>query len=83
MEEEIHNQDAFRQKLVGKLIFVKIDLPLGTQPDEATRKLLQQYNVKGVPSIIILSPEGTELARFRYQQISPDQYADLVSKAIN
>lgn len=83
MEDEIHNQDAFRQKMVGKFIFVKIDLPVGGQSSETTKKLLQQYNIQGVPSIIILSPQGTELGRFRYQRISPDQYADLVSSCVH
>lgn len=81
MEKDIHSQDTFRQKTVGKFIFVKIDLPAGSQPDDATKKLLSTYNIRGVPAIIILSPEGQELGRFRYQQIPAGQYADLVLQA--
>lgn len=81
MEKDIHSQDAFRQKTVGKFIFVKVDLPAGTQPDEATKKLLSDYNIRGVPAVVILSPDGQELGRFRYQQIPPGQYADLVLQA--
>lgn len=81
MDREIHNQDAFRQKTVGKFIFVKIDLPAGSQPSDALRKTLNTYQIQGVPSVIILSADGEELARFRYQQMSPDLYADLVLKA--
>jgi protein disulfide-isomerase len=81
MDREIHNQDAFRQKTVGKMLFVKIDLPAGSQPNEATRILLDKYNVHGVPTVVLLSPNGDELARFRYQQMPPDQYADIVLKA--
>ncbi len=81
MDREIHNQDAFRQKTVGKFLFVKIDLPAGSQPSEQTKALLNTYHIQGVPSVIILSSEGKELARFRYQQMSPDHYADLVLEA--
>lgn len=81
MDRELHNQDAFRQKTVGKFHFVKIDLPAGSQPSEKVKALLDTYHVQGVPTVIILSPDGEELARFRYQQMSPDQYADLVIEA--
>jgi protein disulfide-isomerase len=80
MDREIHNQDAFRQKTVGKVLFVKIDLPAGTQPSEKIRNLLDTYKVHGVPTVVILSPSGDELGRFRYQQMPPEEYADAVLK---
>jgi protein disulfide-isomerase len=80
MDREIHNQDAFRQKTVGKLLFVKIDLPAGTQPSEKVKNLLEKYKVNGVPTIVILSPSGDELGRFRYQQMPPEDYAEAVMK---
>jgi protein disulfide-isomerase len=78
MDREIHNQDAFRQKTVGKLLFVKIDLPAGTQPSEGVKNLIEKYKVNGVPTVVILSPSGDELGRFRYQQMPPEEYADAV-----
>ena len=81
MDRELHNQDAFRQKTVGKFHFVKIDLPAGSQPSESIKALLDMYKIQGVPTVVILSPEGKELARFRYQQMSPDEYADAVIHA--
>ena len=80
MDREIHNQDAFRQKTVGKLLFVKIDLPAGTQPSEKVRNLLEKYKVNGVPTVVILSPAGDELGKFRYQQMPPEDYAEAVLK---
>jgi thiol:disulfide interchange protein len=81
MEADFHNQDAFRQKTVGKFVFIKIELPAGGSASDLTKNLMQKYNVKGVPCIIVLSPDGKELGRFRYQKITPDQYADLVINA--
>jgi protein disulfide-isomerase len=81
MDREIHNQDAFRQKTVGKFHFVKIDLPAGAQPNEKVKNLVDSYHIQGVPTVIILSPDGKELSRFRYQPISPDKYAEAVLEA--
>ena len=81
MDREIHNQDAFRQKTVGKMLFVKVDLPAGSQPNETTKALLDTYHVHGVPTVVILSSDGEELARFRYQQMPPEQYADIILAA--
>ena len=80
MDREIHNQDAFRQMTVGKVLFVKIDLPAGTQPSEKVRNLLEKYKVNGVPTVVILSPTGDELGRFRYQQMPPEDFAEAVLK---
>ena len=82
MEKELHEQDSFRQKLVGKFLFVKVDLPAGAQPSENVKNLMKKYNIRGVPTVLILSPEGQELARFRYQKIEPEAYADLVVNSL-
>lgn len=82
MEKDLHNKDEFRQQLVGKVIFLKLDLPAGTHPDEKTQKLLSTYNVRGVPTVVILSQDLKELARFQYQQMPAGDYAKLVLKAI-
>lgn len=82
MEKELHEQDAFRQRVVGKFLFVKIDLPAGAQPSEKVKNLMATYNIRGVPTVVILSPDGAEVARFRYQKITPEAYGDLVQKAI-
>ena len=81
MEKEIHNQDGFRQKVVGKFLFVKVDIPAGSPPSDETKALLEKYAIRGVPTVVILSPEGKELARFRYQQATPEEYAELVLEA--
>ena len=81
MDREIHNQDGFRQKTVGRFLFVKVDLPAGAQPNEKVQKLIDRYKVHGVPTVVILSPAGDELARFRYQQMAPEEYADAVLTA--
>jgi len=82
MDKEIHNQDSFRQKMVGKFIFVRVDLPAGSPPTDKVKELLSSYHVKGVPTVLVISPDGNELSRFRYRQISPEAYADVVIESI-
>jgi len=67
--------------MVGKFLFVHVDLPAGSAPNEQTKALLETYHVKGVPTVLIVSPDGEELARFRYRQIPPEEYADIVIEA--
>ena len=69
MDQDIHNQDAFREKMIGRVLFVKVDLPGGVRPDKKTEELLKKYDVVGVPTVVLLSPTAQELGRFRYQQI--------------
>lgn len=83
MDKDLHNTDDFRQLLVGKIVFVKADLPAGTRPDERIQKLMSTYHVRGVPTVIILSPDLKEITRFQYQQIQPKEYAQLVLQAIS
>lgn len=81
MDQELHNADEFRQKTVGKFLFVRIELPAGSQPSDEVKQLLAKYHVTGVPTAILLSPDGAEISRFRYQQITPEAYAELLLKA--
>ena len=49
-----------RQRLVG-FIPVKLDM---TKKNEATQAAQKKYGILGMPTVLILSPEGTELGRF-------------------
>ncbi len=81
MDREIHNSDEFRQKTVGKCLFVRVELPAGGQPTDEVKQLLENYHISSVPTAVLLSPDGEEITRFRYQQIAPSDYADLLLNA--
>ena len=81
MDREIHNSDEFRQKTVGKCLFVRVELPAGGQPTDEVKQLLENYHISSVPTAVLLSPNGEEITRFRYQQIAPSDYADLLLNA--
>ena len=51
------------------MVMIKIDLSSGA--DEVARKLLQKYQVKGVPTVIFLDSEGRERGDLRLVDYLP------------
>lgn len=65
--KDVFEQSAFEDYAKDKLVLVKLDFPRRKEQDpalkERNQKLSTQYGVEGFPTIILLSPEGKELAR--------------------
>jgi protein disulfide-isomerase len=65
--KDVFEQAAFEDYAKDKLVLVKLDFPRREEQDpaikERNQKLSTQYGVEGFPTIILLSPEGKELAR--------------------
>jgi len=65
--KDVFEQTAFEDYAKDKLVLVKLDFPRRKEQDpalkERNQKLSTQYGVEGFPTIILLSPEGKELAR--------------------
>lgn len=66
--------------LLEKMVPVKIDATTST---EAVEKVLQQYSVIGLPTLIILSPEGEEIHELRMiGDITAEQLAKNLRSAL-
>ena len=65
--KDVFEQSAFEDYAKDKLVLVKLDFPRRKEQDpaikERNQKLSTQYGVEVFPTIILLSPEGKELAR--------------------
>ena len=65
--KDVFEQAAFEDYAKDKLVLVKLDFPRRKEQDpaikERNQKLSTQYGVEVFPTIILLSPEGKELAR--------------------
>jgi len=65
--KDVFEQASFEDYAKDKLVLVKLDFPRRKEQDpalkERNQKLSTQYGVEGFPTIILLSPEGKELAR--------------------
>jgi len=61
--------DAEVRKALKQFIPVKLDL---TRENDVSRDLRKKYRVMGMPTVLVLSPEGRELGRFE-GYMPPDQ----------
>jgi thioredoxin-related protein len=65
--KDVFEQAAFEDYAKEKLVLVKLDFPRrkeqAPEVKERNQQLAAQYEVQGFPTIILLSPDGKELAR--------------------
>jgi thiol:disulfide interchange protein DsbD len=65
-----------------QFIMIKVDVTKGGNPDH--EKLLEQYNVKGVPTIVFIDSEGKERTNLRLVDfLSPEPFLSRMSNLIN
>lgn len=67
MDKQVFSTDAFQKFAASDLVFVKLDFPRAKAQSAEVKarneKLAEQFKVEGFPTVILLSPEGKELAR--------------------
>ncbi len=83
---EIFSTPEFAAIAGNKFIFMEVDFPMNEELPmaivEQNEKLKDQYNVKGFPTVIIVSPAGQTLATTGYQSGGGASYANmLISQA--
>ncbi|MHC4269867.1 MAG: thioredoxin family protein [Planctomycetota bacterium] len=87
LEKEVFSQDAFKEFAEENLVCVLIDFPQAKkQPKELKQQnkdLARKYDIKGYPTIIILSPDGKPVGKTGYLQGGPWEYARHLKKIID
>ena len=65
--KDVFEQPAFADFAKDKLVLVKLDFPRSKpqapEIKERNQQLAAQYKVQGFPTVILLGPDGKELAR--------------------
>ncbi|PKN71366.1 MAG: thioredoxin [Candidatus Cloacimonetes bacterium HGW-Cloacimonetes-3] len=78
LSKEVFTEEVFLKYAKENLVLLKLDFPksIAQTPEEkaANDKLSKQFKITGFPTIILLSPEGTELARTGYQPGGANAY---------
>ncbi len=86
LEKEVFSQDAFKDFAEKNLVCVLVDFPRAKEQTEELKKqnlnLERKYDIKGYPTIIILSPDGKPVAKTGYLQGGPWEYARHLKKII-
>jgi len=71
---------AIVKEAAKKFMMIKVDLTQGGNP--LYERLLKQYEVKGVPTIVFLSPQGEEQHRLRLvDYLPPDRFLKHMAEA--
>lgn len=71
MDKNVFSKEAFLSGAQKDFILVKIDIPQGDPELSAkNEKVLDAYNVMGVPTVLLLDAEGKEFSRFSASQFN-------------
>jgi thioredoxin-related protein len=86
LEKEVFSQDAFKDFAKENLVCVLVDFPRAKEQSKELKQqnmdLARKYDIKGYPTVIILSPDGEPVAKTGYLQGGPWEYARHLKKII-
>ena len=71
LDKEVFSEPSFQAYAAQNLIFVEVDFPRNksqsAEVKERNQKLQQKYGVRGYPTLIVLNPQGSQVAQLGYQ----------------
>jgi protein disulfide-isomerase len=86
LDEEVFSKKEFKEYAKENLVCVTVDFPRRKKQDEKLKQrnaeLAEKYEVRGFPSIIILSPEGDLVNRTGYRDGGAAKYVDSLKEMI-
>ncbi len=86
LEKEVFSQNAFKDFAEENLVCVLVDFPRAKEQSKELKKqnmeLTRKYDIKGYPTIVILSPDGKPVGMTGYLQGGPWEYARHLKKII-
>lgn len=86
LEREVFTQVEFQQYAQQNLVCVTLDFPrqkqLPLEERTQNRKLQREYDVKGFPTIIVLSPSGKYVGKTGYRRGGAVEYVEHLKEMI-
>ena len=80
MSKEILDTKEFTQTLGNEFVFVHVDFPkkspLDAQTQQQNKELADTYNVKGFPTVVVLSPNLETLGTLGYVKGGPQAFIE-------
>ncbi len=80
LEEEVYSKLVFQDYVAENMVMVTIDFPREIkQPEEVVaynRALATRFNIKGFPTVQLLSPDGSPIAQTGFQYGGPEKYIE-------
>jgi|GEM_PF-592914 thiol-disulfide isomerase/thioredoxin len=78
LDEEVFEKPAFKDYARDNLVLVKLDFPQKTQQSEEVKKynrnLAQKYQIRGFPTIQLLTAEGEAIEQTGYREGGAEKY---------
>ncbi|MBB5352564.1 thioredoxin-related protein [Haloferula luteola] len=79
LNEEVFQEDAFKEGIKDKFVLVELDYPrdtskLSEETQEQNAKLQEAYAIQGFPTILLTDEEGRPFARTGYQEGGAEAY---------
>jgi thioredoxin-related protein len=87
LDKEVFSKKEFKAYAKDNLVLVLADFPRdkSTQSDDLKKqneKLMEEFGVRGFPSVFILSPEGKNIAKTGYKDGGPEAYVEHIKQLI-
>lgn len=64
MDNDVYKKPEFWSTFNDKVVFAMVDVPV--RRDDNVSRLMNMYKILGVPSIVVLNPNGQEIGRLGY-----------------
>ncbi len=78
LDKEVFSQQAFKDYAADSLVLVELDFPRGKEQSAELKAqneaLAEKYEIRGFPTILILSPEGKLVGKTGYQRGGAEAY---------
>ena len=86
LDKEVFKKTEFKDYAKQNLVLVLVDFPQAKPQSkklkEQNKGLAKKYEIKGYPSVIILSPEGELVGQTGYQPGGPEKYVESLKAMI-
>ena len=87
LDKEVFSKPAFKSYAEQDLVLVEIDFPRREQKQsqelkDQNEKLAMRYNVRGFPTILILSSDGSLIGRTGYESGGAEAYVAHIRKML-
>ena len=86
LDKEVFNKSDFKDYARKNLILVEVDFPRKKKQSKSLEEqnvdLARSYGVRGYPTVIILAPDGTFVAKTGYKRGGAEKYVAHLEKLI-
>lgn len=87
LEKEVFSKPAFKKYADANLVCILVDFPRSKKQEPEIKRqnaeLAKKYDVKGFPTVVILSPEGEVAGITGYQEGGDEKYVEHLKQIID